>query len=335
MATTAKPTKVELADGDGKAQQIFLYQLEEEAEEGSGKVTVKFWLDVARLAQVHFKLDLSGSENVEIKSSAPVADHAVEVSCKPFARTDLCAIDLGAGGSLNFTYSWKEEAPDEKAVVAEARKEMVKFPELIAAGRKLNFDKDGAALQEVNALCDANGCAFIDPDFPPGTAALFAPTNGKLLPEDKSAASKIAWRRASDFLERACVFEGGIEPSDIRQVNKQKHSKAPISLLESACLPNYPPDHPPDHPPNRPPYQRTPYRARWATAGSAARLPEWPSFPRSSSHSSPPNPTASRAKTRWPTHTAPTACASARTASGPASPSTTTSRASPAGRSVG
>ena len=115
MATTAKPTKVELADGDGKAQQIFLYQLEEEAEEGSGKVTVKFWLDVARLAQVHFKLDLSGSENVEIKSSAPVADHAVEVSCKPFARTDLCAIDLGSGGSLNFTYSWKEEAPDEKA----------------------------------------------------------------------------------------------------------------------------------------------------------------------------------------------------------------------------
>mmetsp|Transcript_6717 Transcript_6717/g.11290 ORF Transcript_6717/g.11290 Transcript_6717/m.11290 type:complete len:845 (-) Transcript_6717:102-2636(-) len=174
--------------------------------------------------QCNITLNFEGSENFAIKGKSGLV---LTASIRPFTRVEVGTLYLVSDdkrASLKMGCEWQMAPPAAKDLAAFIQKNNALVKSVIEEVESLSFPQDELDPddEEVHQICDNYGKKFTDVEFLPTITSLFKPDT-KLSPGEMSGTaptkrSSVVWRRASDFMEgEYAVFEGGIDPADIRQ----------------------------------------------------------------------------------------------------------------------
>lgn len=86
--------------------------------------------------------------------------------------------------------------------------------ELVRTASKLQFGADIASIAQLVDTCRRYKTNFVDPEFPPVSSSLY----GDSADSNTDTRTLVTWRRPCEFMNGDFhLFEGLIEPSDIRQ----------------------------------------------------------------------------------------------------------------------
>ena len=172
--------------------------------------TVKFEIDNQTFSPLSFTLDITGSNNLSFVSGG--LEHVTHIpSMKRVEVGTVHPITAGVAWSLSPKFRWVEAEADESLLGKAVAPANAAIAKEIAAGKKERLDADSLSHTELLQKCRTINTPFIDVEFPPTDKALSArstPAKNKL----------VHWRRAKEFLPgEVKLFEGGIEPNDIKQ----------------------------------------------------------------------------------------------------------------------
>mmetsp|Transcript_7350 Transcript_7350/g.13248 ORF Transcript_7350/g.13248 Transcript_7350/m.13248 type:complete len:822 (-) Transcript_7350:36-2501(-) len=177
-------------------------------------VSFTYEVECCKFNRLKFTMDFQGSQNFELEGGGLLIDKLVA----PFKRTmvgKLLLQDTSKGANLKNTYSWSLEDPDPAAVEQVLSEDKRKIGNELSRAKKLNFGDDSATINEIEKRCKANKVKFLDPDFPPTDSSLYAKDKSN---EPVHDGKPVTWRRPTEFMSGSFdVFQGGIEPNDIRQ----------------------------------------------------------------------------------------------------------------------
>jgi hypothetical protein len=206
-------TRTELSD------VLLLYTTKEE-----DPITFTYEIECTTFKAVTITLNFEGSENFAVEGSKGMK---LTASIRPFARVPLGKIYLVSDdkrASLKMGCEWTMSEPSMEETAAYIQAHVQKMQPVLKEAQALPFppaDVDSND-EKVRQICQNYGKKFIDKDFLPNITSLFKPDT-KLSPGEMSGnsvtkRSAIEWKRASDFMQGEYqVFQGGIEPGDIRQ----------------------------------------------------------------------------------------------------------------------
>ena len=231
-----KPTKHAITD------DVYLYTIRNPGP----PISFTYEIECCKFNNLQFKMDFQGSENFELQSGGLI----LEATVPPFKRTKVGTLELKdatQGANLKNTYSWDLQEPDPAAVshvmievrtisfsvsficshhthhispqhiASQKNQSKAKISRELERAKKLNFGDDSATKEEIEKRCSTNKVQFLDPDFPPVDNGLYTkdPKSGSAISDGKP----ICWRRPTEFMPNGefDVFQGGIEPNDIRQ----------------------------------------------------------------------------------------------------------------------
>ena len=192
------------------AEDVYLYTTQEDAPVG-----LLYEIECARLNRVRFTLDFTGSVNFEVENGGM----KLEIVAEPFKRTRMGRLHLkhpGQAAKLTNRYTWSLQDPDYDLMHRVQATDKAAIVDLMHEARKLGFGDDSLTVHEVEAKCRSKRVNFLDLDYPPLEASLYAKSaiDGRLLSDGRP----ITFRRPNDFMDGEYdVFLGGIEPNDIRQ----------------------------------------------------------------------------------------------------------------------
>jgi calpain-15 len=213
MATTKNKTRSELSE------VLFLFTTRED-----DPITFSYEVECTTFKAVNLTLNFEGSENFAVEGSNGMK---LTASIRPFSRVSMGKIYLVSDdkrASLKMGCEWTMADPSMEETAAYIQAHVLKMQPILKDAQTIPFPPSeiDPTDEKVHQICHNYGKKFIDKDFPPTITSLFK-ADTKLLPGEMSGMavtkrSAIEWKRASDFMVGEYhVFEGGIEPGDIRQ----------------------------------------------------------------------------------------------------------------------
>lgn len=209
----SKSKRTELSD------VLYLFTTREE-----DPISFEYEVECTTFKAVSITLNFEGSENFAIEGSKSMK---MTATIRPFHRVRIGKIYLISDdkrASLKMGCEWTMLEPSAEESAAYIQNHLLKMQPILKEATVLPFPPAEAdpTDTQVHTICKTYGKKFIDKDFPPTISSIFK-ADTKLSPGEMSGAEVtkrtcIEWKRASDFMAGDYhVFEGGIEPGDIRQ----------------------------------------------------------------------------------------------------------------------
>ena len=184
------------------ASGVFLHSMQVPAGAGKKGVEYQFFVECAKLQQLLFTVDISGSDNVQLASGG--CEKATAIG--PYERAEVARvvrISPRKPVALRFDYSWVETemlsgaAPGRPPSPPQVPRLVAELAELHTGNRQPRVDC--AAL---SACCIAAAVQFTDPEFAPSAQGEL-PCAGKTAPPPP-----LVWRRPEHFMPAGT---GGLE----------------------------------------------------------------------------------------------------------------------------
>jgi len=213
MATTKAKTRSELSE------VLLLFTTRED-----DPITFTYEIECTTFKAVTITLNFEGSENFAVEGQKGMK---LTASVRPFSRVKVGKIYLVSDdkrASLKMGCEWTMAEPSLEETAAYIQAHILQMQPILKEAQTIPFPPPEAdpTDEKVAQICHNYGKKFVDKDFLPTITSLFK-ADTKLSPGEMSGngvtkRSAIEWKRAAGFMEgKYDVFEGGIEPSDIRQ----------------------------------------------------------------------------------------------------------------------
>eukprot|EP00607_Mallomonas_marina_P005329 CAMPEP_0182437996 /NCGR_PEP_ID=MMETSP1167-20130531/85437_1 /TAXON_ID=2988 /ORGANISM="Mallomonas Sp, Strain CCMP3275" /LENGTH=588 /DNA_ID=CAMNT_0024631137 /DNA_START=55 /DNA_END=1821 /DNA_ORIENTATION=- len=188
--------------------------------------SITYELEVNSLKEVEYCVDFAGSRNLEVIGDSENESLLVKKVVGPFQKQTICKVaakDPEESLSMKARRSTTIREPPAEIL----DQHIQKFDEdlVIQLGRiyDCKIHNDTLTIPQLVERCQANDLLFIDPEFPPInldyppkiSSSLFKNEKGETV-QDNSL--RVQWRRPKEYLTGEIhIFEGVIEPSDIKQ----------------------------------------------------------------------------------------------------------------------
>lgn len=187
-------------------------------------IAFSYEIECTTFKAVTITLNFEGSENFAVDGQKGMK---LTASIRPFSRVYIGRIHLVSDdkrASLKMGCEWTLSDPSPEETAAYIQAHILKMQPLLKEAQTIPFPPPeiDPTDEKVHQICHNYGKKFIDKDFLPNISSIFKAetrlTPGEMSGTGVSKRSAIEWKRASEFMEGDYqVFEGGIEPADIRQ----------------------------------------------------------------------------------------------------------------------
>jgi hypothetical protein len=188
-------------------------------------ITFTYEIECTTFKAVTITLNFEGSENFAVEGQKGMK---LVATVRPFSRVTVGKIYLVSDdkrASLKMGCEWTMTDPSMEDTAAYIQAHILQMTPILKEAQTIPFPPAELDLtdEKVHQICHNYGKKFIDKDFLPTITSLFK-NDTKLSPGEMSGngvtkRSAIEWKRAAEFMDggKFDVFEGGIEPGDIRQ----------------------------------------------------------------------------------------------------------------------